>query len=460
MKLGRSVRPLLGAVALGATYAGIFKLIIVGSSFGASVGATFWPASGITVSVLILRPRREWPLYLIAIWIADFLMDTHGGGYSARVAVGIATANCAEPLLSAALLRRVLGTRPDLSRGRDLGAFYLAAVACGPLLSATIASGWQWILGTNSIWPYFGRWYVGDALGVAVIAPAILSCVQNPSRPTRREALGLLAFVLVAGAVLSAPFAAKAGLPFLVIPALSLIALGGGTRAAAVAVFLIGVIVETLTAVGAGPFAGGSGSAFTGLLPAQMYMVACSVSGLTAAALMAGLVSSERLALHDSLTGLANRRLLLNRTSLSLDHLSRSREAIGLVFIDLDGFKAINDAHGHSIGDDVLVETARRLQTVVDERDTIARVGGDEFVILVDRAAEPATMSGLVGRVERVVAEPIECAGVDVQVRASVGYTICDRHDERPEDVLQRADYAMYGVKRGRAEPRAVPVGG
>jgi diguanylate cyclase (GGDEF)-like protein len=449
----------LGAIALGVTYAGIYKLIVVGSSFGASVGATFWPASGLTVSVLVLRSRREWPAFLTAVWIADFLMDLHGGGgYSLPVSLGIASANVAEPLLSASLLRRWIGAPPDLSTTRGLGLFYIAAVGCGPLLSATIASGWQWILGTNAVWPYLGRWWVGDGLGVVVIAPVILTIAANRARPKPSEVAVGCALVAVAGLLLAAPVSAREGLPFLLIPALALIAIRIGTRAAAVAVGLIGVVVEVLTVVGDGPFAGHG--AFTGLLSAQMYLVACSVSGLTAAALMAGLISRERLALHDSLTGLANRRLLMDRTSRSLTGLERSRGSLGLVYIDLDDFKAINDAHGHVVGDQVLVEFARRLESVAPEPDTIARIGGDEFVILVDRLVEPAAISALADSVERVAAEPIEHGDITVRVGASVGYAICDRHDERPEDVLSRADRAMYGTKRARTEPDALAAQG
>ncbi len=451
MRAKRSVRLLLGPVLLAFVYAGIYKLILVGSSFGASVGATFWPASGITVSVLILRPRREWSLYLVAIWGADFFMDTHGGSYSVAASLGIATANCAEPLLAALLLRRWLPYRPQLSSGHDLGVFYLAAAGAGPMLSATLASAWQAILGTTSLWPYLGRWYVGDALGVVVIAPVILTLSQQRSRPKALEAGGLLGFAVVAGTLLALPFSARDGLPYLVIPALALIAIRIGTRVAVVAVFLTSLTVEVLTAVGTGPFAGDG--AFTGLVSAQMYVIACSVSGLTAAALMAGLIGRERLALHDSLTGLPNRRLLISRTELSLEMLARHREAIGVVFIDLDGFKAINDSHGHAIGDLVLVEVARRLQTIVDERDTIARIGGDEFVILVDRVGAPDVLRALVTRIERVVAEPIECGELHLQIWASVGSTFCDRHDERPEELFNRADRAMYGVKRTRSEP-------
>ena len=81
-------------------------------------------------------------------------------------------------------------------------------------------------------------------------------------------------------------------------------------------------------------------------------------------------------------------------------------------------------------------------------------------MILVDRAAEPANMSELVARVERVVGEPIEWSQTSVRIGASVGYTICNRPDERPEDLLNRADHAMYGVKRARTEAGAVPVAG
>jgi diguanylate cyclase (GGDEF)-like protein len=457
MSLPRWMRLALGALALGATYAAIYRLVVLGTTFGASAGATFWPASGVTVSVLILRSRREWPAFLAAIWLADFLMDTHGGGgYSVRVSCGLATANCAEPLLAAALLRRYLGAPPDLSSMRDLGVFYLAAAGCGPLLSALIASGWQAILGANQVWPYLGRWYIGDALGVVVVAPALLSCARDRARPEPREAAALLALVFLTLIALRVPSLARDGLPFLVIPGLSLVSIRGGARQAATAVVLVGLIVEVLTAVNSGPFAGGD--AFVGLVSAQMYVVACSVSALTASALMSGLLSRELMAQHDSLTGLANRRLLLSRTSVSLHGLARRRGVLALVFIDLDGFKAINDTHGHRIGDHVLVEVARRLRSVVRDHDTIARLGGDEFVILVDQPVEEEAVATLVDRVERVIAPAIEYENVAVQVSASVGYTLCTEHHERPEDVLSRADDAMYRVKRARRGPTAIAL--
>ncbi|HEX4011346.1 MAG TPA: diguanylate cyclase [Solirubrobacteraceae bacterium] len=441
---------LLRALVVGALYAGIYRLIVVETSFGTSVGSTFWPASGVTVSALLLRPRREWPFYLVAIGLADFTMDVTNAGFSPHIAYGLAVANCMEPLLSASLLRAWLGGRPDLSRLRDLGLFYLAAAGCGPLLSATIAALWSWAFGLNAIWPFLGRWYVGDALGVVIVAPLILSLARPPARRIRTlsESWTFAVLLVVVAAALPWHFDATVGLPFMVIPALSLIGIRMGTRAAAIAVIVVGVIVEVLTALGSGPFAG-SGS-FNGLLSAQMYLVACSASGLTAAALMTGLVSRDEMALHDSLTGLANRRLLMDRLAVACAHLARTPGTVGLVFIDLDGFKDINDRHGHAVGDQVLVQTARRLQSVVRDQDTIARIGGDEFVILVDRVADGDALPDLVARVERAVTAPIPGEDATLHVGASVGYAVTDRPDESYDAILTRADDAMYAVKRGR----------
>jgi diguanylate cyclase (GGDEF)-like protein len=446
------LRTLLLAAALGGVYAGIYELITVETSFGTSIGSTLWPASGVTVSVLLLRPRREWPAYLAAIWLADFTMDIVSAGFPSRVAYGLATANCLEPLLAASLLRRRLHARPDLSRLRDLGLFYFAAALCGPMLSATVGSTWNWLMGDGSVWPFGGRWYVGDALGVIVVAPVILTVAGASFRPVwtpAKKCALALTFAVIAVA-LPWRFSATVGMPFLVIPALSVTGLLLGTRAAAVAVFVAGAVVETLSTLGSGPFSGGG--AFTGLLSAQMYLVACSASGLTGAALMAGLASREQMALHDSLTGLANRRLLVDRLSVACSHLARRPGAVGLMFVDLDGFKAINDEYGHAFGDQVLVETARRLQDVVRGEDTLARIGGDEFVILLHRVDDPGSLPGLAERIEQVITKPITAAAASVRLGASVGYATTDRHDESHEELLGRADRAMYAAKnRGDA---------
>jgi len=231
-----------------------------------------------------------------------------------------------------------------------------------------------------------------------------------------------------------------------------------GTRAAAAATFVVGVLVETLTALDRGPFA--EGGAFSGLLVAQTYLATCAISSLTAAALMTGLVSRDALALHDSLTGLANRRLLLERLTQALRRLGRFHSGIGLVYADLDGFKQINDVHGHAAGDEVLIATAERLSAVVRANDTVARLGGDEFVVLLDDLAGDAALEDLMSRMTRAIEDPIVLTdGPTVSVGASLGCAVTSDADEDAEGFLDRADRAMYEVKRsGRARRRPAPA--
>ena len=158
-------------------------------------------------------------------------------------------------------------------------------------------------------------------------------------------------------------------------------------------------------------------------------------------------------AMHDPLTGLANRALLLDRVRLAQARALRSDADLALLFCDLDGFKAVNDTHGHAVGDAVLTAVARRLADAVRPTDTVARVGGDEFVVLLDPAPDAAALAGLVGRIERSVARPVPAAGRGVVPALSVGPLLAAPRDadglpSTVESLLRRADEAMYGEKR------------
>jgi len=155
--------------------------------------------------------------------------------------------------------------------------------------------------------------------------------------------------------------------------------------------------------------------------------------------------------LHDPLTGLANRMLL----SLRLDHaLARARRNAGVIavmFLDLDGFKSINDRQGHGFGDELLIEVGSRLRATVREYDTVARLGGDEFVVVCEDLGDRAVASGLAQRILDAVARPIEHRKNDTLVTTSIGIALSEIGDTA-ELILQRADTALYQAKaRGRA---------
>lgn len=155
----------------------------------------------------------------------------------------------------------------------------------------------------------------------------------------------------------------------------------------------------------------------------------------------------DRLAGHDPLTGLLNRRLLLERLERAVARARRTGGTLGLLFIDLDRFKTVNDALGHGAGDGLLAEIARRLRARIRTTDTAARLGGDEFVVLLE-PLRSATDAGRVAReIVAAIAHPIALDGRELVVSASVGIATFPADAEGPVELLSRADAAMYRAK-------------
>jgi diguanylate cyclase (GGDEF)-like protein/PAS domain S-box-containing protein len=156
----------------------------------------------------------------------------------------------------------------------------------------------------------------------------------------------------------------------------------------------------------------------------------------------------EHRAMHDQLTGLPNRRLLVDRLEHALARASRQGALVGLLFCDLDYFKDINDAYGHACGDAALASVAQRLEGVVREGDTVARTGGDEFVIVLEDLVEAVEAARIAERVRGSLLEPVEWEGNELHVTCSIGVTTSAGHEDPVEDLLNRADDAMYLAKQ------------
>ena len=156
----------------------------------------------------------------------------------------------------------------------------------------------------------------------------------------------------------------------------------------------------------------------------------------------------EALALHDALTGLPNRRLLMDRLSLAIAHAHRYQGTMAMMFLDLDGFKQINDTLGHDAGDALLKAVATRLVAAVRQEDTVARLGGDEFVIALWELNHADAVPALVSKVVQAVSQPYCLQGRSVSVTASVGVSIYPTHGREVDTLMKSADLALYEAKR------------
>ncbi|MGW1679423.1 PAS domain S-box protein [Saccharopolyspora sp. NPDC002376] len=159
------------------------------------------------------------------------------------------------------------------------------------------------------------------------------------------------------------------------------------------------------------------------------------------------------LALHDPLTGLANRALLADRLDHGLQQLARGNGVLAVVLADLDQLKPANDRYGHAVGDQLLIAAAREIQLAVRAGDTVARIGGDEFVV-VSLLPDEAAAEALRDRVAAHMNTDIVVHGMPATLRASVGYTVTSDPSIAPDALLHMADRDMYASKRRRREAR------
>jgi diguanylate cyclase (GGDEF)-like protein/PAS domain S-box-containing protein len=152
---------------------------------------------------------------------------------------------------------------------------------------------------------------------------------------------------------------------------------------------------------------------------------------------------------HDALTQLPNRALFIDRFKVALSLAQRDQHPLALLFVDLNGFKAINDRHGHLCGDAILQEAARRLERCVRASDTVTRFGGDEFVVLLHASNPKADgVNSIAEKIAHAIREPIVVDGVAISISASVGIACYPDHGATLDELINHADKAMYALKR------------
>lgn len=178
------------------------------------------------------------------------------------------------------------------------------------------------------------------------------------------------------------------------------------------------------------------------------------MSGLIAAAMFNAINNEEsellHKATHDHLTGISNRALFYDRLRQKLSQSLRANDKFGIISLDLDGLKEINDNYGHRAGDAAIKEAALRISNSLRENDTVARLGGDEFGIIVGQAAERNDLRALIQRIDSEITKPFEFEGWEINLRASIGHALFNEDGVEMEALIEKADQSMYDVKRAR----------
>jgi diguanylate cyclase (GGDEF)-like protein len=166
----------------------------------------------------------------------------------------------------------------------------------------------------------------------------------------------------------------------------------------------------------------------------------------------------ERKALHDPLTGLANRALIVEHAESAFHRAKRTGDLIFVLYVDLDGFKTVNDTLGHDAGDELLIKVAARLNECVRDTDTVARVGGDEFAILLEQAASLPAVEGVAQRIVEQIAGPFVLASGTANIGASVGIAYGNTAGQSVAQLMKSADAAMYVAKKSGKGRHSVSI--
>jgi len=455
---------------------GIFVLLTVCSWLGIVLShqsegvATIWLTNGLLFGLVITQSRRLWAGYFAAGLIADTLADVvYGDPF--RLALGVSCANSVEVISSCLLLTLLFGAPLNLAQRRHLVGFLAVSVVGAAAVTSSLGATWTALFTpVDSWWQMFRTWYLGDMLGMALIAPVVFM-LQRPgffsilrSGQPRRELTVLLVPIVTTVLVFTHE---KDPLMFFIFPAFLLVVLRLGFSGTVFSIFAVALMSIALTVKGHGPLMliAGPHAPLQRIVIAQVFLAVAVFTMFPIAALLEeraalqlSLTASEAryraLANFDELTGLYNRRAFNERLNFDWRRALAAGSPLALLLIDADLFKSYNDAHGHLSGDDCLRSIASIISQTVPPAvaagsATVARFGGEEFaVVLPGEGAQYARL--LAERIRMAAVEmrlPHPCSPSGLQtVSLGVAALVPDAARD-VSDLIGMADLALYRAK-------------
>lgn len=450
--------PALAAVALVYFIAGKIglRLALVNASASA-----VWPCTGIALVAFLLLGYRIWP----GILVGAFLVNVTTAG-SVATSIGIAVGNTLEGIVGSYLINRFADGRHAFEKAQNIFKFAFLAGMASTTVSATVGTTIL-AIGGFAGWATYGpvwcTWWLGDAVGAVIVTPLLLLWRENPRLDWTRKQIVELGFLfsglLFTGwVVFGGRFHAALKnypLEYLCIPFLIWAAFRFGRRKAATANCVLGIIATWGTLRGFGPFARESQN--TSLLLLQAFMGIVSILTLALAAEVTEHNRADervrQLSITDPLTGLANYRRLMEVLDSEIKRCARTERSFGVLLLDLDELKKINDAHGHLVGSRALCRLADVLRVQCREIDIAARYGGDEFVLVL-----PETGSEAARRVAKRISEQLKHDGEEPTISVSTGSAIFPQDGRTAYELLKTADRALYSEKGLTKLKRGVPA--
>jgi diguanylate cyclase (GGDEF)-like protein len=418
--------------------------------------ATFWPANGLMIALVLLVAPRMRLCVVAAILPGEMIIDAIQGNPVAT-SLGWGAVNVLEVSLAAWMILRLVGRDRQLAdTARHYVAVGLAAAAaalvCGLGGAAVSAASFG-----GSYWTAWLDWWVGDVTGIVLLVALVFSLVLPGDLRTARQRFAGYGAVGLVVAVAAALFGStRQPLTVVTVPPLVLVAVRFGLRPTAIATVALAIVATIFTGHGLGPFSRvppGEGR----VLVVQTYIATAAFVAFAVSATMSARRRAEEelehLATHDLLTGLPNRRYLMERLDQTARRRDRSSDAAAIAYFDLDGLKEINDTFGHATGDAVLIEVGRRLREAARSSDLVARIGGDEFAELLEPVDGLHGAQAAVRAAVNVVEQPFTLGEITLPIGISAGTALIGHSGEL---ALTRADIQLYADKaHGHPEPLA-----